>query len=189
MSKLHTITRRIEIDAGHRVPHHGSKCFNLHGHRYVIEAECAGPLAEDGEQTGMVLDFGFLKAAMVSEIDEQCDHTFIFAWWDDLCLHMFLGDQPRPHIEHEIRHAFGGVLVRYKPDGSDKELCYYVTNFSPTAENLARHWFGRLAPKVRDLSKGRATLQSIRVHETPNCMAEYRPGIPGIHVIGRPTTG
>ena len=61
MKNTHLIRRRIEIDAGHRVPHHASKCCNLHGHRYVIEALCNGPLAEAGEQTGMVLDFGFLK--------------------------------------------------------------------------------------------------------------------------------
>ena len=31
------ITKQIEIDMGHRVPNHKSKCRNLHGHRYKIE--------------------------------------------------------------------------------------------------------------------------------------------------------
>ncbi|MEE8246777.1 MAG: 6-carboxytetrahydropterin synthase, partial [Alphaproteobacteria bacterium] len=36
----YTVTRRLEIDAGHRVMTHGSKCRHLHGHRYVVEAVC-----------------------------------------------------------------------------------------------------------------------------------------------------
>ena len=68
------ITRFIEIDAGHRIMTHGSKCRHLHGHRYRIEAECAAKAVQpDGVQTGMVLDFGFLKEEMVEIIDRPCD--------------------------------------------------------------------------------------------------------------------
>ena len=38
------LTRRIGIDMGHRVPDHGSKCRNPHGHRYEILATCEGPV-------------------------------------------------------------------------------------------------------------------------------------------------
>jgi 6-pyruvoyltetrahydropterin/6-carboxytetrahydropterin synthase len=31
-----TITRRLEFDAGHRIPHHDGQCRHLHGHRYAI---------------------------------------------------------------------------------------------------------------------------------------------------------
>ena len=31
------ITRRLEFDAGHRIPDHASQCRHLHGHRYAIE--------------------------------------------------------------------------------------------------------------------------------------------------------
>ncbi|MHB8760606.1 MAG: 6-pyruvoyl trahydropterin synthase family protein, partial [Thiobacillus sp.] len=31
------ITRRLEFDAGHRIPNHGSQCRHLHGHRYALE--------------------------------------------------------------------------------------------------------------------------------------------------------
>ena len=34
------VRRQIGIDAGHRVMTHGSKCRNMHGHRYTIEAHC-----------------------------------------------------------------------------------------------------------------------------------------------------
>ncbi|WP_374209569.1 6-pyruvoyl trahydropterin synthase family protein [Sinorhizobium meliloti] len=43
----------------------------------------------------------------------------------------------------------------------------------PTAENLAKHWFNRLAPRVRFRSHNRANLLRVEVWETPNCMATY----------------
>jgi len=39
-----TITRRLEFDAGHRIPHHAGKCCHLHGHRYAIELTVSGPV-------------------------------------------------------------------------------------------------------------------------------------------------
>ncbi len=64
---MYTMSREIGIDAGHRVPTHGSKCKNLHGHRYTIQAICkAGFLQSEGEQKAMVIDFGFLKEEMLS---------------------------------------------------------------------------------------------------------------------------
>ena len=130
------ITREIGIDAGHRVADHASKCANLHGHRYAIQATCSGPLAEEGEQHGMVLDFGFLKEEMMLEIDAPCDHGMI------LCRH----DE---------------WLILFDSAGPRTKL--YVTEFTPTAENLAKHWFERLAPRVTDRSNGLAQLERVRV--------------------------
>ena len=87
--ETHRITREIGIDAGHRVPDHGSKCRNIHGHRYRVLATCEGPLARVGEQTGMVLDFGFLKEEMMTQIDAPCDHGMIMAASDTLTRGMF----------------------------------------------------------------------------------------------------
>ena len=36
------ITRRLEFDAGHRIPHHASQCRYMHGHRYAIEITLSG---------------------------------------------------------------------------------------------------------------------------------------------------
>ena len=36
------ITRRLEFDAGHRIPDHRSQCRHLHGHRYVLEITLSG---------------------------------------------------------------------------------------------------------------------------------------------------
>lgn len=138
------ITRKIEIDAAHRVPDHGSKCQHVHGHRYVIEATCEGELAPVGEERGMVMDFGFLKEVMVAHIHDRCDHAMIL-WQQD----------PRFDKLYEI---CGKVHV--VPD-------------TPTAENLAREWFRGVALGVEHRTGGRAQLTQIRVYETPNCWADY----------------
>ena len=171
MTQLHTITRRIEIDAGHRVPDHGSKCHSLHGHRYVIEATCEGPLAEEGEQTGMVLDFSFLKEVMVSEIHDPCDHAFIFSSHDMICRNMFIPLHGMGTVLDAVRDRGFSAYSREYQTGHFR---YYVVPFTPTAENLARHWYHRMRLPVSALSDCRARLVSVRVHETPNCVAEYR---------------
>lgn len=160
------ITRRLEIDAGHRIPDHGSKCRNLHGHRYVIEATCRGGLSAVGAERGMVLDFSFLKDEMVRIVDEYCDHGMILAV-DDPFLPTFL---PSAAFLQDVKAAVRGDGF-YSALGSMGKL--YVMADVPTAENLARHWFDRLAPAVRKRSMDRANLQRLTVWETPNCSAVY----------------
>jgi 6-pyruvoyltetrahydropterin/6-carboxytetrahydropterin synthase len=152
------ITREIGIDAGHRVTYHGSKCRNVHGHRYTVQATCEGPLYREGEQQGMVLDFGFLKEEMMSEIDEPCDHGMIL-WDQDPLVPLFLPQSFT--VTGSVNHGPMGKV--------------YIVPFVPTAENLARHWFERLAPRVTARTKDQAWLKSITVWETPNCMAKYEP--------------
>ncbi|MDO8606051.1 MAG: 6-carboxytetrahydropterin synthase [Phaeospirillum sp.] len=170
------VSRRIEIDAGHRIMTHGSKCRNLHGHRYVVEVECeAGRLHEVGEQTDMVVDFGFLKDEMMRLIDGPCDHGFIAAGADDGLLALFApatGDAVEWLADlRAVMNRDGAALT------SDTRLGtkLYVVPFQPTAECLAKHWFGLLAQPVAVRSGGAARLVSVRVWETPNCMAEYGP--------------
>jgi 6-pyruvoyltetrahydropterin/6-carboxytetrahydropterin synthase len=173
-----SITREIGIDAGHRVPDHKSKCCNLHGHRYRIQAVCTGPLAESGEQTGMVLDFGFLKEEMMGEIDAYCDHAMIL-YMDDPVIFQLMGEQEDPmydprtadnmldEIKVEIKKN-GWSLMTTAPFGN-----LYIVPFIPTAENLAKHWYERLCPRVYARSSGLASLKQVKVWETPNCMAYY----------------
>ena len=160
----HLVSRRIEIDAAHRVLKHESKCRNLHGHRYVVEARCYGPL-EDEVQGAMVTDFGFLEEEMIATIDARCDHSAIFSVEDPI-LSIMIGSDPTLRREldkegfAERRSAFGKI---------------YVVPFAPTAENLARHWFERLSDRVRAQTEGRARLALVKVWATPNCWAAYGP--------------
>lgn len=148
MSKQFLITREIGIDAGHRVPEHKSKCYNLHGHRYRIQAAVTGELAEEGEEQGMVMDFGFLKEVMMEEIDGPYDHSLIL--WDK-----------DPWLE----------TILSLPDTAIK-----VIHHVPTAENLARLWYESMFNEIHARTGGRAKLKFVRVWETPNCWAVYPHG-------------
>ena len=173
MNEHNLITREIGIDAAHRIPDHRSKCRNLHGHRYRIEATCAGPLAESGDQNGMVLDFGFLKQEMMEVIDACCDHGLMI-WVNDPLLAEFLPleyrDNGAGRVELAEAIADEGQIVLQGKFGK-----LIVLSIVPTAENLARHWYERLAGKVHERSFGRAKLHRMEVWETPNCRASYQP--------------
>ena len=170
------ISRSIEIDAGHRIMTHGSKCRHLHGHRYRIEAHCeADSLHLGGEQAGMVLDFGFLKDEMMTIIDAPCDHGFLASVDDAGVLSMFAP----PDTDMEMWYAQLAAKVREHGalSTTDTKLGskLYVVPFQPTAEALARHWFHLLAEPVLRRSDNQARLCLVRVWETPNCSAEYQP--------------
>ncbi|MDR3435905.1 6-carboxytetrahydropterin synthase [Telmatospirillum sp.] len=170
-----TVTRQIAIDAGHRVMTHGSKCRHLHGHRYTIEATCqADHLQTDGEQSDMVLDFGFLKDVMMAEIDVPCDHGFLAHVGDTELLAMFCPESAAASVwQDDIRR-------KVERDGfcltSDTRMAtkLYVLDANPTAEQLSRHWYRRLKPVVAARSGGQARLLEIVVWETPLCRAAYR---------------
>jgi 6-pyruvoyltetrahydropterin/6-carboxytetrahydropterin synthase len=159
MSARHTVSRRIEIDAAHRVPDHTGKCRNLHGHRYLVEAICSGDLASSGHESGMVIDFGFLKEEMLAAIDARADHATML-WSGDPLIEALIG--PASAADRDIagrfRSPFGPILV---------------LPFTPTAENLARYWFDELKARVSARTGGRATLSEVRVWETPNTCATY----------------
>jgi len=168
---MNRITAQIGIDMAHRVPDHGSKCRNLHGHRYLIIATAEGDLASRGEEKGMVMDFGFLKELMMSEIDERCDHGLCLYVHDPAAAHI-LGAQYRGACS--IVEADGDASILNPPDanpfGAGKILLMCEV---PTAENLAALWFYWLAEPVKVRSGGRARLVSIKIWETPNFSAEY----------------
>lgn len=167
MSKF-TIMKFIEIDAAHRVPEHGSKCRALHGHRYKIEAHCSGQLAEEGEQDGMLLDFSFVKEGMIRFIHDPCDHGLILRY-NDALLAGLIG----PSRTAEILREFKEGRTTWEEFAWNEGLKLYLMRDVPTAEQLARHWHGRLEQFVKDRSEGRAQLSKIRVHETPTCWADY----------------
>ena len=74
-----TITRKLEFDAGHRIPDHSSQCRNLHGHRYTLQITLTGEVVEhDGESdNGMIMDFGDIKSLANQHLVNLWDHAFI----------------------------------------------------------------------------------------------------------------
>lgn len=141
-----TISRRIEWDMAHRLgPRCTTKCKNLHGHRYVAVATLA---AETTTDMGMVLDFGDAIRAMKGFIDGQLDHACI----------VDVGD------EH---------LLGFLEEAGDKHC---RVDFPTTVENLCGWLAARLQEAFDALpeAQGRGVeLVALRVHETPNCYADW----------------
>lgn len=171
---MYTIKKSIEFDAGHRVLTHGSKCRNPHGHRYNVEVECSGEILVDGEQAGMLIDFGFLKDLLMDKVHNPIDHGFIVYIKDKVMMSMFLPDwepnlQENPHFSSLYT---SDTTIGYSYYGHDN-FKLYITNFIPTAENLARHFFELLVRDIGLLSFGHSKLQQVIVRETPTSFASY----------------
>ena len=143
-----TITRKLEFDAGHRIPNHESKCRNVHGHRYVLECTVAGPLVSTPGHTseGMIVDFGALKQVMNDIIVNDWDHGLLL-WEKD------------PLITNSR-------LLAALPAHHKTVLLPCI----PTVEGLAEYAFMNLTPPL--LACG-LKLTHLRLYETPNCWADH----------------
>jgi 6-pyruvoyltetrahydropterin/6-carboxytetrahydropterin synthase len=142
-----TITRKLEFDAGHRIPDHRSQCRNLHGHRYVLEITLRGKVVETegAPDRGMVMDFADVKSLAMEHIVSRWDHAFI----------VFEGDT-------RVRE-----FLQSMPDHKT-----VVIDRVPTVENLAAIAFETLA-QVYDAHYGvDLRLHQVRLYETPNCWAD-----------------
>lgn len=151
------VTKRIEFDAGHRVPDHASKCRSPHGHRYVVEIAVAGlPAVEPGDpENGMVVDFGRLKTMLVNHVHDPYDHAFLV------------------HRDDPLRDLLTGFALGEEP------FKVAVLPVVPTAENLCTLIADQLDLEVAAWSRESARLGTLRltrvtVWETPTCSAEWR---------------
>ena len=142
-----SITRKLEFDAGHRIPDHRSQCRNMHGHRYVLEITLEGELVdvEGAPDRSMVMDFADVKALAVKNLVDLWDHAFL----------VFEGDtQVRGFLDSMPGHKT------------------VVLDRIPTVENLALIAFEILS-KVYDAHYGiDLRLKRVRLYETPNCWAD-----------------
>ncbi|MEX2162632.1 MAG: 6-carboxytetrahydropterin synthase QueD [Sulfuricaulis sp.] len=141
------ITRRLEFDAGHRIPNHDSQCRHLHGHRYAIEVTLSGPvIADEGASNqGMVMDFAEVKAVAQRHLVDAWDHAFL-VWRGDNAVVEFLRSIP------------GHKTVSF--------------DAPPTAEHLAITALRLLDSVYRDRYGNNLLLEKVRVFETPNCWAD-----------------
>lgn len=90
-----TITRKLEFDAGHRIPDHHSQCRNLHGHRYVLHITLEGDARKkDGDSSnGMILDFSEVKKLAETHLVSHWDHAFL-VYENDMPVRQFLDSLP-----------------------------------------------------------------------------------------------
>jgi 6-pyruvoyltetrahydropterin/6-carboxytetrahydropterin synthase len=142
-----TITRKLEFDAGHRIPDHKSQCRNLHGHRYTLEITLVGEVIEEegSSDNGMIMDFSDVKALAKAHLVDIWDHAFL-VYAKDSAVRNFLATIP----DHKT----------------------VVIDKIPTVENLARTAFDTLRSVYQDRYGTGLRLQKLVLHETPNCWAE-----------------
>jgi 6-pyruvoyltetrahydropterin/6-carboxytetrahydropterin synthase len=141
------ITRRLEFDAGHRIPNHNSQCKHLHGHRYAIEITLSGDVItkEGMSEQGMVMDFSDVKRIANERVVDAWDHAFL----------VYRGDVPVCE--------FLATLPGHKS---------VVLDVIPTAENLAKIAFDLLDPAYQDVYGNHLQLERVRLYETPNNWAD-----------------
>ena len=141
------ITRRLEFDAGHRIPNHASQCRHLHGHRYAIEITLSGEIlrTEGAAGQGMVMDFSDVKRIAHAVLVDHWDHAFL-VYQDDHAVVAFLATLP------------GHKTV--------------VLPVVPTAEHLAAEAFRILDAAYLDTFGNQLRLERVRLYETPNNWAD-----------------
>ena len=141
------VTRRLEFDAGHRIPDHKSQCRHLHGHRYALEITLSGEvILQPGDPAnGMVMDFSEVKSLAKQHLVDHWDHSFL----------VYAGDTP---VVEFLKTLPGHKTV--------------VLDCIPTAENLAAQAFARLDAIYRDSYGNHLRLQRVRLYETPNCWVD-----------------
>ena len=142
-----TISRKLEFDAGHRIPDHKSQCRNLHGHRYTLEITLVGEVIEEegSSDNGMIMDFSDVKALAKTHLVDVWDHAFL-VYAKDTAVRSFLATIP----DHKT----------------------VVIDKIPTVENLARTAFDTLRTVYHDRYGTGLRLHKLVLHETPNCWAE-----------------
>lgn len=141
------ITKRLEFDAGHRIPEHDSVCRNVHGHRYALEVTVAGEVRRaQAADEGMVMDFAAIKSIAQRHVVDPWDHAFLICERDTELLR----------------------FLRTIPDHKT-----VVLRDVPTAENLARIAFETLSPHIATHYDGAVRLAAIRLYETPNSWADF----------------
>ena len=147
MPAIIAITRRLEFDAGHRLPNHESQCRNIHGHRYALEITLSSEVIheEGAADDGMVMDFSDIKRIANEKLVDLWDHAFL----------VYRGDK---------------VMVDFLAAISGHKTV--VLDVVPTAENLAQAAFAILKNAYHDRFGHTLALARVRLYETPNCWAD-----------------
>ena len=118
---MYYLTAEASFDGAHFLSGYEGKCSNLHGHRWrVILKIKSDELKPDGQQRGMVVDFGDVKKALKEETD-FFDHTFIYE-----------KDTLKPATVAALNEE--GFLMR-------------IVDFRPTAENFSKYFYDRFTEK------------------------------------------
>jgi 6-pyruvoyltetrahydropterin/6-carboxytetrahydropterin synthase len=100
------VSREIEFCYGHRLLNYEGKCRYLHGHNGKAVITIEGPKLDE---RGMLVDFGDIKSAVSTWIDENLDHRMLLRQ-----------DDPVVPVLREMGEPM------------------YLLDENPTAENIAK---------------------------------------------------
>jgi 6-pyruvoyltetrahydropterin/6-carboxytetrahydropterin synthase len=136
------VSKTVSFDAAHLLTGHGGQCKNLHGHTYRVSVELAADAPVPGQPEDMVMDFRELKEVLKTEVVAPCDHAFLY------------------DTESAVECDIAATLQKHG-------LRTYAMGYRSTSENLARHFFEKIA--ARGLP-----VMAVSVSETPESCATYR---------------
>lgn len=173
--QAYEISKEITIEMGHRLPNHGGKCRNIHGHSYklelFVESETLHP---KGSSEGMVEDYSAMKKAMEA-IDAIFDHTLVLSIDDPILIPLMDGslESKQDYIKRakELSDLFttfsGAVTTRL-----------VVIKNPPTAEVLGTVWLYIIRRMFDELTKESPSLISkLSVRETATSCAIIRANV------------
>ena len=116
---MYSLKTSASFDSAHFLAGYDGKCANLHGHRWTLEVRISGAdLKTEGQERGMLTDFGVLKKA-VRELADRFDHALIYE-------------------AGSLREKTLGAL-------REENFRLIEVPFRPTAENFAKHFADLLA--------------------------------------------
>lgn len=123
---MYTIRKKFKFEMAHQLSDAYSKCCSeqIHGHSYICELFFTARVLD---KSGMVVDFGEVKAKIKDYIDS----------WDH-CLVM-PGTMPEDYIK---------TLIKYNKN-------IKVVEYNPTAENMAKDMYIQIKFIIPQLSKVR----------------------------------
>ncbi len=90
---MYRVTRDIYFCYGHRLMDYRGKCQHPHGHNGKAQIELE---SQELDPRGMVVDFGDIKAAVQSWINENLDHRMLLRRDDPMV--KFLKDSDEPYF-------------------------------------------------------------------------------------------
>lgn len=162
MTGPYTATASVSINCGHRVP--GSRCSGIHGHSVTVTVSCLVP-PPNGKPDPWCLRS--INDVLRSEITVPCDGGMLL-WTEDPLTSVL-----RPHVLMGISLLSVDEQGWWEGCGEFGKL--YLLPCPPTAENLAKHWFERMAEPVRHCSGQRAKLVGVKVSMSSDIEAEFGP--------------
>lgn len=115
---MYTLKTEHSFDSAHFLYGYEGKCSNIHGHRWRVIVEIMGEeLDSEGQERGMLVDFGTFKKDLKEEVDDM-DHALIIE-------------------EDSLKSELLSLL---------KESGFRIIEipFRPTAENMAYYFYSRM---------------------------------------------